>query len=129
MSITIGEVARRCAVSVDTVRYYERRGLVTPVTRTAGNYRVFGAEAVDRITTIRTLQSVGMSLDDVAGVFARAGDGLVACDHVDGTLETVIAKLDATIAELTGVRDHAAATLTGCRGGACDHGCVATGRC
>ncbi len=62
----IGEVAGRAGVSVDTVRYYERRGLVTPTHRASSGYRHYRPDTVDRILLTRRLQSLGMTLDEVA---------------------------------------------------------------
>jgi DNA-binding transcriptional MerR regulator len=58
----IGEVAAQAGVSVDTVRYYERRGLLPFVSRTHSGYRVFTAQAVERIRFIKQAQEIGFSL-------------------------------------------------------------------
>lgn len=115
----IGEVARRGGVSVDTVRFYERRGLVAATGRTASGYREFSDDAAARIGDVKLLQALGLTLDDVSAVLSVAGDGTVRCRHVDGTLDAVVDRLDARIAELTAVRDRAVEARQACRDGSC----------
>lgn len=82
----IGEVAGRAGVATSTVRYYERRGLLTPDTRVSGQRR-YGVAALRRLVFIGMLQDAGLSLDDIEGVLgagtvaewkAIAGERLVA---------------------------------------------------
>ena len=65
-SMSIGELARRAGVAVDTLRYYERLGLVAPAGRTKAGYRRFGPEAVERLGFIGRAKSLGFTLADVA---------------------------------------------------------------
>ena len=101
--MTIGEVARRAGVATSTVRYYERRGLLTADTRMAGQRRY-------RPTTLRTLvfigmlQDAGLSLDDIAAVLGAEDIG-----EWKGVAEQRLAALDAEIARL----QHAAMYLRG----------------
>jgi len=120
MSLKIGEVARSAGVSVDAVRFYERRGLVTPETRTSAGYRLYNEDAIERIGGLKLLQSLGMSLDDISGVLASAGNEKLACHHVDGALDTVVERLDAKIAELTQLRATVSGQLGRCREGSCE---------
>ena len=119
MSLKIGEVARSAGVSVDAVRFYERRGLVTPQARTSAGYRVYSEDAIERIGGLKLLQSLGMSLDDIGGVLASAGSDKLACQHVDGALDTVVERLDTKIAELTELRATVSGQLGRCREGLC----------
>ena len=101
--MTIGEVARRAGVATSTVRYYERRGLLTADARMAGQRRY-------RPTTLRTLvfigmmQDAGLSLDDIAAVLGAEDIG-----EWKGVAEQRLAALDAEIARL----QHAAMYLRG----------------
>lgn len=65
-NLTIGKLARQAGVGVETLRYYERRGLITPQRRTHSGYRLFGVEASQRLQFIRRAQALGFSLDEVA---------------------------------------------------------------
>jgi MerR family mercuric resistance operon transcriptional regulator len=64
--ITIGDVAEAAGVGVETIRYYERRGLVTQPGKSTGAYRRYGAGHVDRIRFIKRAQALGFSLEEVA---------------------------------------------------------------
>ncbi len=119
MSLKIGDVARGAGVSVDAVRFYERRGLVSPQGRTASGYRFYGEDAIERIGGLKLLQSLGLSLDEIGGVLDDAGGAGVQCHHLDGALEQVAARLDAKIAELTRLRASVGTQLDRCRVGAC----------
>jgi DNA-binding transcriptional MerR regulator len=70
-SMTIGEVARRAGVATSAVRYYERRGLLSPDGRVSGQRR-FGTGALRRLVFIGMLQDAGLSLDDIDGVLRAA---------------------------------------------------------
>ncbi|MHB1247791.1 MAG: MerR family transcriptional regulator, partial [Sulfuriferula sp.] len=60
--IKIGELAKRTACQVETIRYYEREGLLSPPARSAGNFRLYGNAHVDRLHFIRHCRSLDMSL-------------------------------------------------------------------
>jgi DNA-binding transcriptional MerR regulator len=61
--LRIGEVAIRSGVSIDTVRYYERRKLLPPAPRSEGGFRLFSPETVERVQFIKQAQDIGFSLD------------------------------------------------------------------
>lgn len=71
--LQIGEIAARAGVSVDTVRYYEKRRLLPRAPRTEGGFRVFGPEAVERVQFIRQAQDIGLSLEQIAQLLATGG--------------------------------------------------------
>jgi len=106
-------------VSVDTVRFYERRGLVAATGRSAAGYREFAIDAAERVADVKVLQTLGLTLDDVGVVFADAGPDPVQCHHLDGTLAAVIDRLDERMAELAKVREQAIAAQRSCRDGSC----------
>ena len=94
-SFRIGEVAERCNVSIDTVRYYERRKLIPDAPRTAGGYRLFGPEAIERITFIKQAQDLGFTLDEISTLLSA--DGTSDCRHVHDLLDAKLADLDARL--------------------------------
>ncbi|MYR17037.1 MerR family transcriptional regulator, partial [Streptomyces sp. SID6137] len=91
--LTIGELARATGLSVRTIRYWSDEGVLTPVTRSPGGYRLYDAQGVARLELIRTLRELGLGLDDVRQVLA--GERTVA--QVAGTH---VAALDAQISSL-----------------------------
>lgn len=64
--ITIGALAGRAGLTAETLRYYERLGLIEPSRRTAANYRLYGVEAEQRLRFIRRAQTLGFSLGEIA---------------------------------------------------------------
>ena len=80
--LTIGQLAIRAGVNVQTVRYYERRGLVTPVARRESGYRQFSPQDVRLLRFIKRAQSLGFSLDEIAELLGLRADGSDGCDDV-----------------------------------------------
>src|SRR5687767_4176908 len=66
MTFTIGEIAERSGFSASALRYYERIGLVAPITRSDGGYRLYDGRTLDRLTFIDRAKQLGCSLDDIA---------------------------------------------------------------
>lgn len=115
----IGEVARACEVSVDTVRFYERRGLVPPPVRTPSGYRSYPESTVGRIRLARRLQALGMTLDEVSAALHAGDQGTATCASERWRLESVLDRIEARIAELRAVRRDVRSVLAACDDGRC----------
>lgn len=100
----IGELATTCSVPTQTIRYYERRGLLPPAERAANRYRSYDESAADRIRFIQRAQAAGLTLAEIAGVIQVRSDGTAPCSHVDGLLNDKLADVDARIDELQQLR-------------------------
>lgn len=72
--ITIGELSRRTGCKVETVRYYERVGLIPPAPRTAGRYRLYGDGDVRQLAFVRRARALGFTLNEVRMLLALARD-------------------------------------------------------
>ena len=79
---TIGQLAKAAGVPTSTIRYYERRGLVLPVSRSEGNYRLFDYQGLDRLRFVRSAQGAGFTLSDIATLLALKEDQSAPCDEV-----------------------------------------------
>ncbi|HEX5596540.1 MAG TPA: MerR family transcriptional regulator, partial [Micromonosporaceae bacterium] len=77
---TISELARRVEVTADTVRYYERIGLLPAPQRTTGAHRRYGPAALDRLRFIQGAQRLGLSLADIANLLAVRDTGDCPCE-------------------------------------------------
>ncbi|WP_405930947.1 MerR family transcriptional regulator [Streptomyces sp. NBC_00827] len=100
---TIGELARATGLTVRTIRYWSDEGVLTPVTRSAGGYRLYDAESVARLELIHTLRELGLGLDDVRKVLAgETTVAEVAAAHV-AALDAQIRSLKVTRAVLSTV--------------------------
>lgn len=83
----IGELARRTGCEVETIRYYEREGLLPMPPRTEGNYRQYRETDAERLQFIRHCRSLGMSLDDIRTLQHFQASPELACDDIDAMLD------------------------------------------
>ena len=93
----IGEVAGRAGVCVDTVRYYEQRGILPPPVRLPSGYRTYAPSSIDRIVLTRRLRAVDMSIEENAAALA-AHDRGGTCSSEVWRLEAVRARIETQIA-------------------------------
>jgi MerR family mercuric resistance operon transcriptional regulator/MerR family gold-responsive transcriptional activator of gol and ges genes len=90
-AMTIGALAKAVGVNVQTVRYYERRGLVVPMHRKDSGYRVYGGEALQRLRFIRNAQALGFTLREIAELLGLRVSSTARCGSVQ---VKALAKLD-----------------------------------
>jgi DNA-binding transcriptional MerR regulator len=111
-----GELAAAAGVNVQTLRYYERRGLLSAPDRTLGGHRVYRSDAVTALRVIKAAQRLGFTLDDVAELL-EAGQhrhGRVA-EGLQARAAAKLAEVEAKIADLAIIRDTLTAALeAGC---------------
>lgn len=102
----IGEIAKRAGVGVETVRFYERKGLLRSPQRKASGYRIFGEQDLRRLLFIRQAKVLGFSLDDVQEILAARGMGQCPCGTVIGIAEQHLRETEQQIRSLTTFRDE-----------------------
>lgn len=107
-----GELAKRAGVSTDTLRHYERLGLLPPPARTAGNYRDYSAQAVARVALIRNALAAGFTLKELSGILKVRDQGGIPCHEVLRLAAEKVAALGRRIAELTAYRAQLELVLT-----------------
>jgi DNA-binding transcriptional MerR regulator len=117
--VRIGQVAQQAGVSVDTVRFYERRGVLPAAQRRPSGYRIFNQATVERIRLARALQNLGLTLDEVVDALHAHDEGQATCDSERWRLEAVLNRIDAKIIELQQARRNAAQALRQCQAGRC----------
>lgn len=83
----IGELARRTGCEVETIRYYERAGLLPAPSRSEGNYRQYGESDAERLLFIRHCRSLDMSLDDIRTLQHFQAEPGLACDEINAMLD------------------------------------------
>ena len=115
----IGQAASRADVSIDTIRYYERRGVLPAVPRTAAGYRVYTEAAVARIRLTRRLQSLGLTLDEIIGALHAQDAGHASCESERWRLYAALDRIESRIAALTRVQDDVREALAACEAGSC----------
>lgn len=119
--LRIGELAARAGVSVDTVRFYERRKLLPTAPRTEGGFRLFPPAMVSRVQFIREAQELGFSLREI-GQLLRTGEGAEECRRVRDLLRTKLAEVDARLSALRQFRQTLAEHLAACEHELAAHG-------
>jgi DNA-binding transcriptional MerR regulator len=117
--VRIGQVAADAGVSVDTVRFYERRGLLPAPRRRPSGYREYPSSTVERIRMARILQNLGLTLDEIVDALAAHDAGTATCDSERWRLTAVLDRIDGRIADLRSTRRLVAATLRDCDAGRC----------
>lgn len=102
--LRVGELAAAAGVAPDTIRYYERAGLLPPPKRTAGGYRAYGADAVDRLRFIQGGQRLGLRLREIGDLLAIRDTGVCPCEPAEQLLRRRLSELDAEMARLAAMR-------------------------
>ncbi len=98
------EVAKSGGVNVETIRYYERRGLLPRPARTPTGYRTFGADAVRRLRFIKHAQELGFSLKEIKELLALRVDARTSCADVRKRAEAKIADIDQKLRALRAMK-------------------------
>jgi DNA-binding transcriptional MerR regulator len=100
----VGELAEAAGVAPDTVRYYERAGLLAPPRRTPSGYRSYDPVALDRLRFIQGAQRLGLRLRDIGDLLAVRDTGVCPCEPAEQLLRRRLAELDAEMARLAALR-------------------------
>jgi Hg(II)-responsive transcriptional regulator len=108
------ELAGRAGVNSETLRYYERRGLLVKPPRTSGGYRDYPAATVELLRFIKGAQELGFTLDEVKELLHLNGGGPDGCDAARALAEARQADMEARIADLQRMRDSLADLVATC---------------
>ncbi|HEY7324551.1 MAG TPA: heavy metal-responsive transcriptional regulator [Streptosporangiaceae bacterium] len=104
MKQTISAQAAALGLSPDTLRYYERLGLLPPPPRTAAGYRLYGEEAAERLGFISGAKRMGLRLADIKELLDVRDRGQCPCGHTRDLVERRLAEVEAEIRQLSAVR-------------------------
>ena len=115
--LTIGRMAEATGTKVETVRWYEKVGLIAPPARTTGNYRAYSSDDLARLSFIRRARDLGFSLDQVRALLDLTRQGERDCATVDGIASEHLAEVDRKLADLTALRRELARVISTCEGG------------
>src|SRR5438876_227332 len=115
--VTIGRLAKAIGVNVQTIRYYERRRLLSPTVRTPSGYRVYGEEEVQRLRFIKNAQALGFTLQEVADLLNLRVSSAARCGDVQRRAQAKLAKVDAKLKDLESMARVLKDLIKSCRGG------------
>ena|SRR5215218_2654093 len=115
----IGEIAGEAGVTVDTVRFYERVGVLPPPARTASGYRDYQPKTVARIQLTRQLQAIGFTLGEAVDALAAHDAGDATCESEQWRLQAVLDRVEAKLEELQALRGRIVQAQAACASGHC----------
>jgi DNA-binding transcriptional MerR regulator len=113
----IGQVAQETGLSIDTIRFYEKQGLLRRPVRTEGGFRLFGRGEIETLRFVRKAQQLGFSLTEIRELLILRADHVPACSHVEELLEQKLAGVEQKIEQLQKLGQSLQAALRKCKRG------------
>ena len=117
-TLTVSTLAKQVGLRPDTIRYYERAGLLPPPTRTRAGYRQYEEATVDRLRLIKGAQRLGLRLREIADLLAMRDRGACPCGHTASLVRRRLAEIDTEITRLVELRGELARVAADCAGDA-----------
>ncbi len=114
---TIGELGRETGTKAETIRFYERIGLLSKPQRTAANYRLYSSDDRNRLRFIRRSRSLGFSLDQIRTMLDLSHDKHRSCSAIDGVAREHLSEIDRKIADLRKLRSELGSIINRCSRG------------
>lgn len=115
-SLTIGHLARQAGVGVETIRFYEREGLIADPERSPAGYRQYPPDVVRRVRFIRHAKEVGFTLKEIQGLLELRVDPTSTCDDVRQRARAKVADIEARIASLERMKAALSRLARTCQG-------------
>lgn len=106
MKMLIGELAKNVRVSTDTLRHYERKGVIPSPTRSNKGYRLYSTESVERVRLVRRALAVGFTLDELADILSERENGGIPCQRVFKLAFDKLRNLEESILEMQKLREE-----------------------
>lgn len=113
----IGELSRATGTNIETIRYYERIGLLPAPDRTAANYRSYGDAHRARLAFVRHSRDLGFTIEEIRSLLDLSDDPTRECDEADRIATRHLEQVEEKIAQLTLLRDELTRIVGRCRGG------------
>lgn len=115
-NFTIGELSRRTDVNIETIRYFERIGMLAVPSRTPGGHRVYGEEHLRALSFIRRARELGFTPKEVRGILGLGGPGHACCDEVRDIAAHHLKQVRAKMADLAHIERLLSSTIKRCSG-------------
>ena len=116
--ITIGELSRRTGVNIETIRYFEKVGIIAAPPRTSGGHRVYDGEQVRALGFIRRARELGFTPADVRAMLDIGGPAEASCDRMRDIATHHLEQVRAKMRDLGALEHLLASTIERCSGGA-----------
>lgn len=113
-AIQIGEASKRTALSVDSIRFYERMELLPPPSRTEGHFRLYTSADLDRLRFIQQMQGLGFSLREIKQLLDLRSHGVEACSSVRDLVKAKLVEVRAKLDQLRALEGELAKDLRKC---------------
>lgn len=110
----IGELARATSTKVETIRFYEKIGLLPAPARTGANYRAYNQNQLARLSFVRRARDLGFTLDQIRGLLALSDDRDQSCSAVDTVARQHVSEIDRKITDLRALRRELQEMLDQC---------------
>lgn len=114
--LTVGNLAKRASVNLETIRYYEREGLLPEPPRTASGYRIYSPDAIRRVRFIKHAQELGFSLRETRELLALRVDSKTTCAEVREKAQAKIAAVEDKLGSLQAIRKALLRLTSACTG-------------
>ena len=111
----IGQVAQETGLSVDTIRFYEKQGLLKRSPRTEGGFRLFALSDIETLKFVRKAQELGISLNEIRELLILRSDHVPACSHVKDLLDQKLTAVELKITELQSLERSLKRALQKCK--------------
>ncbi len=115
--LTIGQLARQTGTKAETIRYYEKIGLLQPPLRSDGNYRYFSAQDQRRLSFVRRARELGFSIEQIRELIALGEQREHECSSVDDVVKAHIADIARRIRDLQALQGELQRMIGNCPGG------------
>tara|TARA_R100001244_G_scaffold86820_11_gene66555 strand:- start:26752 stop:27150 length:399 start_codon:yes stop_codon:yes gene_type:complete len=112
----IGQLAKATGTKAETIRYYEREGILPAADRTDSNYRDYSDDHIAKLTFVRRARQLGFSMAQVRQLLALSDHEDKPCEQVDQLVQLQLGEVDHKIADLTLLRDELGQVLRSCNG-------------
>jgi DNA-binding transcriptional MerR regulator len=109
--LKIGDVAKKSGIGIETLRFYEKSGLLEKPARTFSGYRMYSQEVLERLAFIKQAQALGFSLDEIRRIIDDARKGQSPCDEVREIVRRRLSEVEQRIEELKRYRKEISKTL------------------
>jgi len=112
MKLTIGKLAKQANVTIETIRYYQRKGLLTEPEKPVTGYRQYSLETIGQIQFIKRAQQSGFTLKEISELLSLDGEH---CEDVQKIAEQKLQKIDGQLKDLTALRNVLGTLVKGCQ--------------